>query len=100
MEVNTQITPNHFLDGDSNNLLSAQIRMLQQCLDVYYEVCYLLVSFLSCVLFILIKVVLKETTETQTGGKFCIRTHRGRGRLLPFVFNEGTGLFDQRDFSS
>jgi THO complex subunit 5 len=58
------------------NLLSLQVRKLQQCFDIYVST--------------------EPSHSSAKGGKICFRPQRGRVRKRPFQFNTQTGLFDQR----
>jgi len=58
------------------NLLSLQVRKLQQCFDIYVST--------------------EPSHSSAKGGKICFRPQRGRIRKRPFQFNSQTGLFDQR----
>jgi len=57
-------------------ILTAQIKKLQVCFDVYMEID-------------------RNGGELQQGGKMCVRALRGRDRKKPYVMTD-LGLFDQR----
>ena len=78
IEVNAHYDELVDVTGDTDHLLlSAQIKRLQVCLDIYIET--------------------ERSGELHDkGGKLCLRQVRGRDRRKPFVFDEELGLFDQR----